>query len=356
MSASTATPPHLRRPTLAVALRRGWSPTNAVTALILIALIIADLSIQPALANLFQIGLLIETALPLVLLAVAQTFVVLVGGIDLSVGGMFVVANAITAQWVGLHGGAHQWLVLVAVGFGLAMGALNGLLVVGLRFQPFIATLGTWTIFNGIALTILPTDGGSPPPFLSNLLIDEVAGIPTSIVILVAIFVAWRALRATRFGVRIYAVGADEERARLNGTPVRRVKLAVYMLAGLCAALAGIYAAGANASGTPTGGDPYILTSVAAVVIGGASLRGGEGGVGMTMMAAMALTLINDIVGAENLNTWVSVAAASALLLAMVIVRTAINAAIARTRAAGRLTTAPVLAREGGSVSERGES
>ncbi len=328
---TTATPPRARP--LSVSLRRSWSWTNLVTALILVALIIADLSIQPALGNLVQIGLLIETALPLVLLAVAQTFVVLVGGIDLSVGGMYVVANAVTVQWVGMHGGAHQWLLLVALGLGLAMGALNGLLVVRLGFQPFIATLGTWTIFNGIALTILPTDGGSPPPFLSNLLVDQVAGIPSSIVILVAIFVVWRALRATRFGVRMYAVGADQERARLNGTPVRTVKLAVYMIAGLCAALAGIYAAGANASGTPTGGDPYILTSVAAVVIGGTSLRGGEGGVGMTMMAAMSLTLINDIVGAENLATWVSVAAASALLLALVIARTLLSAAATRRRA-----------------------
>lgn len=328
----TTVSPSRRRP-VSSSLRRTWPWNNLVTAVILIALIGADLSIQPALGNLVQIGLLIETALPLVLLAVAQTFVVLVGGIDLSVGGMYVVTNAITVTWVGLHGGAHQWLLLVALGFGLAMGALNGLLVVRLGFQSFIATLGTWTIFNGIALTILPTDGGSPPPFLSNLLLDQVAGIPSSIVILAGIFVAWRLLRATRFGVRMYAVGADQERARLNGTPVRTVKLTVYVIAGLCAALAGIYAAGANASGTPTGGDAYILTSVAAVVIGGTSLRGGEGGVGMTMMAAMALTLINDIVGAENLSTWVSVAAASALLLALVVSRTLIGAAITRRRA-----------------------
>jgi ribose transport system permease protein len=327
---SASTPAHPRP--LAVSLRRNWSWSNFVTALILVVLVIVDLSIQPALGNLFQIGLLIETALPLILLATAQTFVVLVGGIDLSVGGMYVVTNAITVQWVGMHGGAHQWLLLVALGFGLAMGALNGLLVVRLGFQPFIATLGTWTIFNGIALSILPTDGGSPPPFLTNLLLGEVVGIPSSIVILVAIFVLWRALRATRFGVRMYAVGADEERARLNGTPVRTIKLAVYVIAGLCAALAGIYAAGANASGTPTGGDAYILTSVAAVVIGGTSLRGGQGGVGMTLMAAMSLTLINDIVGAENLNTWVSVAAASALLLALVTARTLIESLIARRR------------------------
>jgi ribose transport system permease protein len=219
---------------------------------------------------------------------------------------------------------------VVALAAGLAMGALNGLLVVGLRFEPFIATLGTWTIFNGIALTILPTDGGTPPPFLSNLINGTVAGIPNSIVILAAIFGVWRGLRATRFGVRLYAVGADEERARLNGTAVRRVKLAAYVLAGLCAAIGGIYSAGATATGTPTAGDAYILTTVAAVVIGGTSLRGGEGGVGMTIMAALALTLISDIVQAVNLAVWVSVAASAGLLLALVAARSLIEMRLAR--------------------------
>jgi ribose transport system permease protein len=162
----TATP---RPRDLTLTLRRRWGWSNLVTAVILIVLASVDVSLQPALANLQQIGLLLQTALPLVLISTAQTLVVLVGGIDLSVGGMFVVANAITVVWVGGAGGAHQALLLIAVAAGLAMGALNGLLVVGLRFEPFIATLGTWTIFNGIALTILPTDGGTPPPMLTNL-------------------------------------------------------------------------------------------------------------------------------------------------------------------------------------------
>ena len=329
MSTSVAT---RRLPIPGIALPRRLSWNNVVTATILIALIIADLSIQPALANLTQIGLLVETAMPLVMVSVAQTLVVLVGGIDLSVGGMFVVANAATVVWVGGSGGAHQLLIVVAFAVGIAMGVLNGLLVTALGFQPFIATLGTWTIYNGIALTILPTDGGTPPPFLSDLMVQTVFGVPTSIVMLVVVFLAWRCLRATRFGGRVYAVGADEERARLNGTPVRRIKLAVYGLAGLCAAIGGIYAAGADVSGTPTAGDAYILTSVAVVVIGGTSLRGGEGGIGVTLMGAMALTLINDIVDALNLNTWVSVAASAALLLAMVIGRTLVEGWLVRRR------------------------
>jgi len=329
MSSSAGAP----RTTFALSLRRRWSWSNLVTSVILIALAIADLSLQPALANVTQIGLLLQTALPLVFVSVAQTLVVLIGGIDLSVGGMFVVANAITAVWVGGAGGAHQALLLVALGAGLAMGALNGLLVVVLRFEPFIATLGTWTIFNGIALMILPTDGGAPPPILTKLTTGTLVGIPSSIVILAAIFGVWRGIRVTRFGVRMYAVGADQERSRLNGTSVGRVKLSVYALAGLCAALGGIYSAGVTASGTPTAGDPYILATVAAVVIGGTSLRGGEGGVGMTIMAALALTLITDIVSAVNLDVWVSVAASAGLLLVLVVARAMIERQLARRRA-----------------------
>jgi ribose transport system permease protein len=301
-------------------------PWNDIaTAAILLALVVIDVSLQPALGDLVQIGLLLQTALPLVFVAAAQTLVVLVRGIDLSVGGIFVVANAITAVWVGDASGAHQLLLIVAVGSGVAMGALNGALVAGARLEPFIATLGTWTIFSGIALLILPTDGGAPPPVLTSLILGDVAGIPSSIVILALVFGAWRGLRATRFGRRMFAVGADEERARLNGTPVRTVKLAVYSLAGLCAALGGIYSAGATASGTPTAGDAYILASVAAVVIGGTSLLGGRGGVGLSIMAALSLTLIGDIVTAVNLDIWVSVAASAGLLLAVVVLRALIE-------------------------------
>lgn len=330
MSTAAETPRRISRIRVGLPRRVPWN--SAVTAAILAALIIADVSIQPALANLTQIGLLIETAMPLVMIAVAQTLIVLLGGIDLSVGGMFVVANAVTVVWVGGGGGAHQLLIVVAFAIGIAMGTLNGVLVTGLGFQPFIATLGTWTIYNGLALTILPTDGGTPPPFLSNFMVQTVFGVPTSIVMLIIVFLLWRCLRATRFGSRMYAVGADEERARLNGTSVRRVKLVVYSLAGLCAAIGGIYAAGADVSGTPTAGDAYILTSVAVVVIGGTSLRGGEGGIGVTLMGAMVLTLINDIVDAVNLSTWVSVAASAALLLVMVTGRTLVEAQLEKRR------------------------
>lgn len=142
--------------------RISWTATS--TAVMLVALIVADLVLQPALLDTFQIGLEVQTALTLVFLGVAQTLVVLVRGIDLSVGGIMVVANVLTATWVGGAAGSRQLLIVVVLVIGAAMGGFNGVLVAFLGFQPFVATLATWTIFNGIAIWLLPTDGGAAPP------------------------------------------------------------------------------------------------------------------------------------------------------------------------------------------------
>jgi len=330
MSASAAQAVAPRRGALVGRVKISW--TGLTTATILIVLAVVDFILQPALLNLLQIGILMQTALPLVLVGAAQTLVVLVRGIDLSVGGIMVLANAATAVWVGERGGAHQLMIFLILGLAAAAGLLNGILVAVARFEPFVATLGTWTIFNGIALNILPTDGGTPPPSLISFTFGTTAGIPNSLIVLVVLLLAWRALRGSRLGTRIYAVGADEERARLNGTSIVGVKLFVYAAAGLLAGLAGVFLAGVTSSGTPTAGDPYILTSVAAVVIGGTSLAGGSGGIGLTMMAALALIFISDIISAINLETWVSVAASSGLLLIVVVARTLIDREIQRRR------------------------
>ena len=299
--------------------RISW--TAASTAVMLVALIGADVSLQPALLNTFQIGLEVQTALTLVFLGVAQTLVVLVRGIDLSVGGIMVVANVLTATWVGGAVGSRELLIVVVLLIGAAMGAFNGVLVAFLGFQPFVATLATWTIFNGIAIWLLPTDGGAAPPDLTRVVVGSVGSVPTSFVILAGVFVCWWYFRGTRFGRAMYAVGSDEERAHLNGVDVRRTKLAVYAVAGLVSAMAGVYLVGTTSTGTPTAGDGYILQSVAAVVIGGTSLLGGSGGVGLTVMATFVLTIIADVVSALNLSVWVAVAASAGLLLAVVSVR-----------------------------------
>jgi ribose transport system permease protein len=298
---------------------------------ILAALVVVEYVVQPGLFDLFQIGLLLQVALPAVLVAAAQTLVALVRGIDLSVGGIFVVTNAMTATWA-THALGAGWAALGAVVVvGLVLGAVNGLLVTVLDLQPFIATLGTWTIYNGIALEILPTDGGSAPAPLATLALAEPLGVPLSIVLLLGLFVAWRLLRASVFGTRMIAVGSDEERARLNGTNVRAVVVAAYALGGALCGLAGIYSVGVTSSGTPSIGDSFILTSVAAVVIGGTRLSGGYGGIGLTMLAALSLILIGDVVSVLADGTWLPVAASSALLLVIVALRAGVAALAERS-------------------------
>lgn len=298
--------------------RLDWGPVT--TAVILAGLVIADVSLQPALLDSYQIGLEIQTALTLVFIGFAQTLVILVRGIDLSVGGTMVVANVLTATWLGASNG-RLWLLAVVLAIGAAMGAANGVIVAYLRFQPFVATLATWTIYNGIALWLLPTDGGAPPPALNNIVIGTVGPVPDAYLILAGVILFWWWLKRTKFGRRMYAVGSDEDRAYLNGVNIRPVKVGVYALAGLIAALGGVYLCASTSTGTPTAGDGYILQSVAAVVIGGTSLLGGRGGVGLTIVATFVLTFIADIVSVLNLSVWVSVAASAGLLLLVVAVR-----------------------------------
>ncbi|HEY8723679.1 MAG TPA: ABC transporter permease [Gaiellaceae bacterium] len=292
-----------------------WGPL--LTFGMLVALFVTDLLLQPALADWNQIGLEIGNALPLVLLGFAQTLVVLVRGIDLSVGGTLAVANVLTATWIGASDGRLD-LLLVVLLIGLGMGALNGVLVTFMDFQPFVATLATWSVYGGIALWVLPTDGGAPPPRLTSVVTGTIGAVPTTYVILAGILLVWVWLKGTTFGRAIYAIGSDEESANLNGVRIRAVKVTVYALAGLAAAAAGIYLAGQNSTGTPTIGNGLILRSVAVVVIGGTSLLGGRGGVVLTTMAAFVLTLIDDVVSAQNLSVWVGAAADAGLLLVIV--------------------------------------
>lgn len=291
---------------------------HAVTLGLLVALVVANVAVQPSLLNTVQIGLTIEIALPLVLVGFAQTLVVISRGLDLSVGGTMAVGSVLAATWMS----RASWLMVLAVlAVCVALGTVNGLLVAVGRFEPFVATLATWSIFNGIALTVLSQDGGTVPSWLTNLVTGSVGGIPNSYFLLAAVLVVWWHLRRTRTGRNLYALGSDQERARLNGAPVTAIKISVYAIAGAAAGIAGIVLAGATATGQPTVGDPYVLSSIAAVVIGGTSLFGGSGGVGATTIGVFILSLIATLVQSLGLESWVSITVSAALLLVVVVAR-----------------------------------
>ncbi len=254
----------------------------------------------------FELLTTLNNTLSIGLAAIGQTFVVLTGGIDLSIGGIVDVTNSLAARTMQDSPQSIALVSLLALAVGAFAGLTNGLLVVYGRLQPIIVTLATLAIWEGVALLILPQQGGTIPPALNALLagtLPFLPQVPCGIVILVLLAWGWTLLRSTRFVTAIYAVGNDERAARANGISVARAKLGAYVLAGTCAGAAGLYFAAVNTSGDATSGTPFTLTSIAAVVLGGVSLFGGRGSALGSLAGAFVLTLLLNVLFFAGVNT-----------------------------------------------------
>jgi ribose transport system permease protein len=274
--------------------------------------------LQPSVLNLTAIGSVAVTVLILAVVATGQTIVVLTGGIDLSVGGVISLGSAILATQ--MHSSSMVfWLIAVLV-IGAALGAANGLLITGLKIQPFIVTLATWSIISGIALMVLPAAGGQVPLSFTNFIYSSPQGIPVSLILLVGLLAVWLWLKRVRILRRAYAIGSDEEAAFLSGVPIKATKIAAYSLSSLFAMGAAVLYTMETSSGDPTSGDPFILISVAAVVIGGTSLFGGRGGAGGTVAGAIVLSLIGDVMLAANISQFWTPIAQGALMIVVVVI------------------------------------
>jgi ribose transport system permease protein len=253
----------------------------------------------------FSVSLLtsiLQTTLPLVIIGLGQTLVILTGGIDLAVGGIMSLSTAIIATQMTGDGDILVWLPVVLL-IGFAIGLLNGYTIVQTGIQPFIVTLATWSIFSGVALRVLPTQGGAVAPLLITFAFSSVAGVNTALWLTLGFLLLWIVIRRTRFGIAVYAIGSNKTAAELNGLRTGRTEMLVYGLSGLFASCAGVYFAALTDSGSSIAGDPFILRSVAAVVIGGTSLAGGRGGFTGTVLGALILSFITVIIffaGAES--------------------------------------------------------
>lgn len=246
------------------------------------------------------------------LLGIGMLFVILTGGIDLSVGstmalcGVFagLLLEGIHIESLDLAFYPSVWVVVVLTCLlGAFVGTLNGVLVAYFQVPAFVATLGMLYVARGAALLL--TDGLtfnqlSGDPTLGNtgfewLGFNKLFGIPMGVLILfVVAAVCMVALSRTPFGRWIYSTGGNARAAELSGVPVKRVKLAVYIISGMCAAMAGIVLASQLTSAGPTAGTTYELTAIAAVVIGGASLMGGRGTVRNTLLGAFVIGFLAD--------------------------------------------------------------
>jgi len=258
--------------------------------------------------------------MPLALIGFGQTLAVFTGGIDLSVGGIMSAATALLATR--FHGSGMTLVaeLLAVVGLGALGGALNGIVIARTSLQPFIVTLATWSIWGGIAILLLPQEGGTVSPQLTNWLTGAVAGIPKSVLGIAALVLVWVWLRWSRFVLDLKAIGSDVGRARLAGVPVARRKFETYVVSGAFAALAGIWLAGQQGGGSPVVGNDYILTSVAAVVIGGTSIFGGRGSVAATIAGGLALLMIPDLIFTLNISSfWTGFVQGVLLIVAVLI-------------------------------------
>jgi ribose transport system permease protein len=231
------------------------------------------------------------------LIAFGLTFVILTGGIDLSVGAILALSSAFVAQL--LASGMNFFLtMLIGLVAGALMGMLNGMVITKGKVAPFIVTLATMTIFRG--LTLVFTEG-RPITGLGQDLFFQMFGrgyllvIPVPVItMLIIFFILYFILKKTTFGRKTYAIGGNEEAAVLSGIRVDRIKVMIYSLAGLLSALAGIILTSRLNSAEPTAGTSYELDAIAAVVLGGTSLSGGKGTIVGTLIGAVIIGTLNN--------------------------------------------------------------
>lgn len=245
--------------------------------------------------------------LPTILLASGQAVVILGSGIDISVGSIVSIVNAILATQLGSDASPEKTALMIGVVIlvGIAAGALNGFFIAYLRLQPIITTYATSFLFAGLALFILPSPGGAVPDNLSTFYRDtSPLGLPLAIYIIGLLLIVWKAAQQTRYGRYLYAVGGKPEAAYETGVPVDRVRFATYLVSGLMAAMSGIAMTLLTGSGNATIGDPLTLTSITAVVIGGTALSGGVGGVAGAIFGAITLGLLKNIISFANVDLW----------------------------------------------------
>jgi len=305
---------------------------GAVPYAILVVLVVWFGYLQPASLTTEQVLLSVDLALVLMLVAVGQTIVLLSGGIDLSVAGVMSVANAIAAVYISTSDRA-VWISLALVAVGWVPGAINGLLIVVFRLQPFIVTLGTWFVWAGVAFYVLPTAGDTVvDPGFASLANGATLGVDNTLWFVVGIAVVGMWLLRTRIGVEIRAFGADPIAAALAGIRTNTAIVVAYSASSLFSVIAGLLLVSQNLSGDPTVGDKYLLSSIAAAVIGGTSMFGGSATVLGTIVGALVLGYVARVTFAVGLPSEWGLIFAGLLLAFAVALQGLVRAFVGRRR------------------------
>ncbi|MDB4900644.1 MAG: Monosaccharide transporter rane protein family [Gemmatimonadetes bacterium] len=265
------------------------------------------------------------------LVALGMTFVILTGGIDLSVGALLAVAGVVAAK-LAPHGSLLS--IIGGVGAATLLGVVNGLLITKARIQPFIVTLAMLIAARGAALAATAEQSVSVDQGADVLIWlgrGELGPVPVPVVLLIlAYIIGWVVLRYTRFGRYVYAIGDSEEAARLMGLSVDRIVVATYALSGALAGLGGVVLAARLGAGQPVAGTGWELDAIAAVVVGGTLLTGGQGGAGSTLIGVLLLGVIFNLFNLEGtISPWWQWVLRGAFLLGVVVVQSRLQRRVA---------------------------
>jgi ribose transport system permease protein len=275
---------------------RKFAGIRELTLFLLIAALVIVMSVlSPYFLSLANFRAMAVGLIPTAIIAVGMTMLLVSGNFDLSVGSVLALSSTVLALLV--TGGLPIPLaVILTLALGLMIGLANGLIVTGIGVNPLVATLGTMSVARGVALVL--TEGFSIanlPPSFGWAGKSEILGMPAMFWLMIAIVIAGDlAMRHLAFLRQAYFIGANERAARLSGMPVARVKCAAFMITAGLAAIAGMLLASRLMSGTPTAGNALELQVLAAAVIGGASLRGGEGTVLGAILGVVFVALVNN--------------------------------------------------------------
>lgn len=299
---------------------RNWEASGVLIALIALCLVLALL--VPSFLSQYNLSVVARQASFVGLVALGQTLVLLIGGIDLSVGaaaGLSAIIGSLMLTQLGVH--PYAVVPLTAM-FGMCLGFINGFFVSVLRLNPFIVTLASWEIFAGLTLVI--TRGVPIRPLGETFRVfgqGSVAGIPVPVIIfLSAGAILTFVLARTRFGRNIYAIGGNRDAAELVGIRTWRVEFLVFGLAGLLAALAGLLYASRMDSGQPSVGEGWLMGAITAAIIGGTSLKGGQGTIVGTVLGALLMAVLaNGIVLMNVSGYWERIIVGAVVLIAILV-------------------------------------
>lgn len=269
----------------------------------LVALLVAVVLIYPGFFALANLRNILGQSAPVGIIAVGMTFVILAGGLDFSVGSIFALAAVLFAMWADHFGlwGAGAMVVLVSA----ACGIVNGLVINRLKVSPFVATLGTGSVFGGLAYIVSNSAPQSPILFGFDYIgIERWLGVPVAGWLMLAVFVLGAfVLTRTSYGQAIYATGGNAEAARLSGLPVMSINASTYVISAICAGIGGMILSSRLGVGQADMGGTISLDAIAVVVIGGTSLLGGEGAIWRTAVGLAVIAILTNVFDSLALST-----------------------------------------------------